>query len=150
MINITLKTEGKVQAINNIGKLADQIGDHRDFLRREVEPELKKQFRKAFRTRGFGTWQPLKRSTLREKARRGYPSTPLVRTGRYRDATEQLLGRTLTRSYLEVRSPIPYARYLEYGTRHMFARSVFGVVGGEMERLLPRLYREYLRRTNRS
>ena len=37
--------------------------------------------RSRFESHGHGQWPPLAESTLREKARLGYPADPLVRTG---------------------------------------------------------------------
>jgi phage gpG-like protein len=35
-----------------------------------------------FASEGHGQWPPLAASTLRQKARRGFPATPMIRTGR--------------------------------------------------------------------
>lgn len=141
MINISIKATGIDQAITAIqGVLQDTLIDYRPFFRAVVEPELKKLFREAFDTRGFGRWPPLAQSTLEQKAQEGFPSAPLVRTGYYKRACTRLQGMRLTRNELCIVSPIRYARYHELGTSRIPQREVFGAVTRRIRRRLPRQF----------
>ena len=148
-IGLNISVTGIDQAIASITEVAQRIDNHSDFLRNEVEPELKNVFRDIFRSQGNRRWPQLKRSTIQQKTKKGYPSTPLVRTGNYRRQTESLNGLRITKEYLEVISPVPYARYLEYGTRHMEKREVFATAARTMRRRLPRMYEAYHQRRTR-
>ena len=148
-LSMTISLTGIKETIQALTDVSKTLGDHRDFMRRAVFPELRKQMRRVFQSRGYNTWAPLARSTLREKSRRGYPSSPLVRTGRYRRESASLRGLRIRRNVLELDSPIPYAVYHEFGTRRIPARPVYRLVAERMRRELPRLYREYLERRTR-
>ena len=126
-----------------LGAVARELGNHNEFLKDFVEPALRNAFRYAFTSRGYRSWAPLKQSTIRSKTRQGYPATPLVRTGRYRRSAVKLEGLRIRPNVLEVDSRIPYAAYLEYGTRHMRARPLFSIVTQRIRRRLPELYRRY-------
>jgi phage gpG-like protein len=58
-------------------KLADLIP-----LWRRFDPVLSQIEAEQFASDGHGAWPPLAASTLRQKARHGFPSSPLIRTGR--------------------------------------------------------------------
>lgn len=148
-MRFTITVTGIDKAIKDITAEANTLSSHRLFLRREVVPELRKQFRNVFRTRGFGKWQPLAPSTIAEKRSKGYSIEPLVRTGVYRSASRNLRGLRVRRNQLEVTSPITYAKYHEFGTRGRPQRPVFEFVADKMKDELPRLYRRYTRRRTR-
>lgn len=141
MIKLNINVTGIDQAIASLESvLEDTLVDYRPFFRAVVEPELKKLFREAFRSRGFGRWPPLAPSTLEEKARQGFPSAPLVRTGRYRRSAERLQNMDLERNSLTITSPVPYAKYHEYGTGRIPQREVFAAVARRLRRTLPRQF----------
>ena len=144
MININIKATGINQAIAAIEKVRNEtVTDYRDFFRIEVEPELKDLFRQAFQSNGFGRWPKLAASTIAQKAREGFPSTPLVRTGYYRRSAERLENMRITRTELEITSPVRYAIYHENGTSRIPQREVFTAVARRIRRRLPRLYQAY-------
>lgn len=64
-------------------------------------------------------WQPLKPSTLKEKRRKGYSSTPLIRTGHYRQSFRQFYDN----DQAGVGSEVPYSKYHETGTRFLPQRA---------------------------
>lgn len=64
-------------------------------------------------------WVPLKPSTLKEKQRKGYSSTPLIRTGHYRQSFRQFYDN----SQAGVGSEVPYSKYHETGTRFLPQRA---------------------------
>lgn len=143
---MTISATGIRETIAAIQKVRAGTRDYRPFFEEEVAPRLRREFSRVFSTRGYHTWEVLAQSTLLQKAKQGYSTAPLVRTGRYRRTTEKLEGMRLRRRVLEIRSPIPYARYQEYGTRNIPARPVFEEVAQRIERQLPALYRRYARR----
>ena len=145
-LNITITATGIDATIKALTTVAKQLGDHRDFLKDEVVPELKREFRSVFRSSGYGRWRRLSPVTIQEKLEHGYPTSPLIRTGYYRRASEKLTGLKIRRNVLEIDSPVRYAGYQEYGTRRIPARPVFGSVAREMERRLPKMYQIWARR----
>lgn len=146
MLKMTISLTGVKQTIQQLTQTAELVGDHREFMRRVVFPELRREMRRVFSSRGYNTWAALAPSTLRQKARQGYPSTPLVRTGYYRRVSESLRGLRVRRNVLELDSPVPYAIYHEFGTRRIPRRPVFTAVARRLQRELPRLYRQFLDR----
>ena len=146
MLNMSIGITGVAAAQAALQALAAHIINPAEFLQDVAVPYLRKDIRKAFQSRGYRTWAPLAQSTIRQKTRKGFPATPLVRTGRYQRATESLKGLRVRRNVLELDSPIPYAQYLEYGTRRMPARPVFSLVTKRLERELPRLFDRWVQR----
>jgi phage gpG-like protein len=51
-------------------------------LWRRFDPVLHEIEAEQFASEGHGEWPPLAASTLRQKARHGFPAAPLIRTGR--------------------------------------------------------------------
>ena len=150
MLRMRIQVDGLTKTISNLRNVRRKLGDHRDFLRTRVTKELSAEFKKCFNTRGYGSWRPLDRDTILEKQEEGFSSQALVRTNRYRRACEELRGmsirRSSGRSRLRIKSPVPYARYHEFGTRDIPARPVFELVANEMQRKIVRIYRQYLER----
>lgn len=144
--SIQITTSGIDKTIGALKTAAMGLRDHRGFLKEEVQPLLKKEFTDVFRSRGYRKWRPLAASTLREKAEAGYPSAPLVRTRNYSRQSAQLRGMSIRRNVLEIVSPIPYAKYHEFGTRRIPARPVFISVADRIRNRLPDLYVAYARR----
>jgi phage gpG-like protein len=58
------------------------------------------------------SWQPLKPSTMKQKARLGYSGTPLIRTGHYRQSFRPFSDN----NQAGVGSEVPYSVYHEQGT----------------------------------
>ena len=145
----SIEVIGIDEAIAAVTAEAKMLTDHRAFFRKMVFPELKKLFREVFATRGYGKWRPLASSTIADKRRRGYSSKPLVRTGVYRVSSSGLRGLRLRRNELEITSPIIYAKYHEYGSRHIPKRAVFELVAERIRPELPKLYSEWRRQINR-
>ena len=146
MAFLTITETGIDQLRREIRAEARQLSDHRRFFRIMVFPVLKRLFREVFRTRGYGRWRPLAASTIAEKRRKGYSLDPLVRTQVYRASSTGLRGLRLRPNVLEITSPIIYAKYHEYGTRHIPKRAVFELVAEKIRPELPRLYRQWRRR----
>ena len=148
-MQFSISVTGIDETIKNLQNVARGLADHRDFLRIEVFPELKRIFREVFSTRGFGDWPPLAASTLAERRRRGFGTRPLIRTGDYLRNSTGLHGLRLRRNILEIVSPVKYARYHEYGTRRIPERPVFKLVVNRIRPELPKLYRKFRRRQRR-
>jgi hypothetical protein len=98
-----------------------------------------------FDTRGYGTWRPLSPSTIREKARKGLDPRILHATGALR---RSLTRRDAPDSYVRVfpnfmlfGSSVPYAHYLQTGTRKMPARKPLGFTEAQKVTTLKRLQR---------
>ena len=144
-----ISVSGINNAINTLRSLPSFDDDHSDFLQNEIEPWLRREFRRCFETDGYGTWRNLDADTLESRRDRGLGSEPLEVSGRYRRACEQLAGKRLRKDYLEIRSPIPYARYLEFGTRTAPARPVFILVAERLREKIERLYVSYHNRRRR-
>jgi phage gpG-like protein len=73
-----------------------------------------------------GGWAPLRPATVAWKAENGFPPSPLIRTGRLMESLTTLRG-----APNEIRShsatfgtDVAYAKYHQYGTRHMARRPI--------------------------
>jgi len=84
-------------------------------------------------TRNFGdqgytygkAWAPLKASTVRDRARKGYGARPiLVRSGTLKGGTRV---RSVARSQAVIENPVDYAPYHQFGTKKMPVRQILGV-----------------------
>ena len=93
----------------------------------QIETEL-------WASHGWGKWPPLKASTLEQKARLGYPSDPMVRTGDLRDSLENA-GQAAVYSpqRLVYGTDIPYAIYhqVEHVPGRPPTRKVIDIEGQE-------------------
>jgi phage gpG-like protein len=65
-------------------------------------------------------WAPLKESTAKQKARKGYSPLPLLRTGHLRQSFRPFW----TKEQAGVGSEVPYAQYHETGTRTLPQRAM--------------------------
>lgn len=65
-------------------------------------------------------WRPLSPSTLKQKQRKGYSGTPLIRTGHLRQSFRQFYDN----DQAGVGSEVPYSQYHETGTRHLPQRAM--------------------------
>ena len=146
MLNLNMSITGVAAAQLALRALAAHIINPAEFLQDVAVPYLRKDIRRAFQSHGYRTWRPLAQSTVAQKAKGGYSTAPLVRTGRYQRTTESLKGLRVRRNVLELDSPIPYAVYHEYGTRRIPARPVFSLVTKRLERELPRLFDRWVQR----
>ena len=142
----TINEQGLNKTIKFLENYRKTFRDYTDFLEEEVEPELKDQFEKCFKTKGFRKWHQLAESTKKIKAAKGLSPDILVATGRYRKACIDLKGKTLSRNNLKIVSPVDYAQYSEFGRR---PREVFKLVADRMRRKIRKLYREYNARQTR-
>ena len=66
------------------------------------------------------SWLPLKPSTLKDKKRKGYSSTPLIRTGHLRQSFRQFYDN----AQAGVGSEVPYSKYHETGTQRLPQRAM--------------------------
>lgn len=75
-------------------------------------------------TRGR-SWEPLKESTQKDRARQGYrPKRPiLVRTGKLKQGFKVT---KIGKKEAEIKNTVSYAKYHQLGTRHMSARRIIG------------------------
>ena len=144
-INASITATGITETIKNLSMIAEKVGNHTEFLEDVCVSELRDLFQHCFRG-GHREWQPLDRATILQKLKEGFPTTPLVRTGYYRNSSVRLRGMSIRRNKLELRSPVQYAGYQEYGTRHIPRRPVFGIVTEQLQRRIVRLYRIYAQR----
>ena len=140
---VKITATGLAETIKTLETSINTGRNYRPFLRDVIEPWLEKEFRQVFDTAGNGNWRALKRSTLRSKRKAGYGSQPLIRTGRYRRDTIRLRGKRLRPSSLEITSPVPYAKYLEFGTSRMRPRTVFRRVAQKLRKEISDLWVEY-------
>ena len=145
----SISIKGIDSTIKALQAEAKQLSDHRAFLRDEVAPLLRREFREVYRSRGYGKWPPLAPSTIAQRRRDGYGTAPLVRTGNYLKNSANLRGQRIRRNVLEITSPVYYAQYHEFGTRHIPPRPVFKYVADRIRPELPRLYASWRRRRNR-
>ena len=142
--SMTIQTQGLEQTIQNLQQLANEQPNVGPFLSNVCVPALQRLFRSAF-DGGLGGWRPLKRSTRKQKAEDGYPTTPNVRTRHYRNECIRLAGMTISGYNLRIVSPVPYAAFLEFGTRTSPARPVFSRVAREMRKEIGPLYQAWAR-----
>lgn len=66
------------------------------------------------------TWRPLHPSTLKQKAKKGYSSQPLIRTGHLRQSFRQFYDN----DQAGVGSEVPYSQYHETGTPRLPQRAM--------------------------
>ena len=112
----SISIKGIDATIKALQNEARQLSDHKSFLRDEVAPLLRREFRDVFRSRGYGKWLPLAPSTIAQRRRDGYGIEPLIRTGNYLTNSANLRGQRIRRNVLEITSPVAYAMYHEFGT----------------------------------
>lgn len=94
-------------------------------LWRRFSDEMEQIEQQWFDTEGEQSWPALAESTLRSKARRGFPSQILVATGDLRDSlTDPARAATTTRLTMEWGTDVFYAQYHQDGTDKMPAREV--------------------------
>ncbi len=86
---------------------------------------------KNFKQGGRPSWQPLSRRRLVWKLRNGYSHLPLTMTG---DLRRSITSR-VTRNRLFVGTSIPYAKYHQFGTRHIPKRTFLLFQDVDIERL---------------
>jgi phage gpG-like protein len=65
-------------------------------------------------------WAPLKESTAKQKARKGYSPTPLIRTGHLRQSFRPFWNK----EQAGIGSEVPYAQYHESGTSRLPQRAM--------------------------
>lgn len=108
-------------AIRRFGLLASESRD-RTQPNRQLATQLTGWVLRNFQSGGSQQtppWAPLKSSTAKEKARKGYSSTPLVRTGHYRQSFRPFW----TNDTAGTGSEVPYSKYHETGTKHLPQRA---------------------------
>jgi phage gpG-like protein len=98
-----------------------------------------------FDSRGEGTWAPLAASTVREKAQRGLDPRVLHATSALRiSLTKKLAKGSYSRvfpNFMLFGSTVPYAHFLQTGTRAMPARKPLGFTEAQKVTVLKRLQR---------
>jgi Phage virion morphogenesis family len=98
-----------------------------------------------FDSRGEGTWVPLAPATIREKAERGLDPRVLHATGQLRASlTKKGAKGSYSRifpSFMLFGSTVPYAKYLQTGTRFMPPRKPLGFTEPQKITVLKRLQR---------
>lgn len=120
---------------------------------RKVAQVIAKSNRRQFQTRGsyYGTpWRPLAPSTLKDKARHGFTSRPLVRTGDLKRSFTRVPFpiQEITKTSIRVGSDNRVARWQQYGThlrgrRHIPPR-VMQRIGKEMNEEILRVVNDYV------
>lgn len=95
----------------------------------KVGAVVARHIRRQFTTKGahFGTpWKPLAKSTLKEKARKGFPKSPLVRTGQMKaGVTKQPLDiEWFTNSSAHLGTDRKKAVWQHYGTHRNGRRHI--------------------------
>ena len=92
-----------------------------------LEQTMEENEARWFRTRGSGTWPPLKDETKKRKRREGLPSAPLY--GKSLRLSESLAGHTsdsvrfIGPDVLVFGTSVEYARFHRYGTARMAERN---------------------------
>lgn len=76
---LRLEIVGLTDLKNRLGTFARELDDFDDLWDAVAEIMVEHSF-ETFETEGFGTWPPLKESTVREKERLGYPPEPMIRS----------------------------------------------------------------------
>jgi phage gpG-like protein len=96
-----------------------------------------------FDSEGDGTWKPLQPQTIAEKARKGLDPRILHATGRLRlSLTKKGAPGSYSRVYpnfMLFGSTVPYAHFLQTGTRRMPARKPLGFTEAQKVTVLKRL-----------
>lgn len=104
-------------ALGTLQRVAAASRDRRT-PNRQLSVQLYGHVLRGFQAGGNPRWVPLASSTLAQKLRKGYSSTPLIRTGHYRQSFRPFSDNDRA----GVGSEVPYSKYLEGGTRRMPAR----------------------------
>ena len=108
-------------AIRRFGVLAGESRD-RTQPNRQLATQLTGWTLRNFQAGGSlqtPSWAPLKESTAKQKARRGYSPLPLTRTGHYRQSFRPFW----TNETAGTGSEVPYSKYHETGTKNMPQRA---------------------------
>lgn len=100
------------------------IRSFREPLKRSIQQVVAPSIQTNFDVGGRPEWEPLAEKTLEDKARLGYPSDPLVRTGKLRRVAGQLNAWTLTSedATMTQLSGVDYGEFHQDGTQFMPAR----------------------------
>lgn len=118
MIRVEVNAEA---ALSRFGRLQLAAGN-RTVPNRQLSIQLFGWTQRNFQQGGSlqtPTWAPLAPSTLKQKARKGYSSQPLVRTGHYRQSFRPFSDN----NQAGVGSEVPYSIYHEQGTAKMPQRA---------------------------
>ena len=146
MYNLRITAKGLNEAILFMKRLQrEHIGDYTDFINDDVVPRTEALVERCFQTNGFGRWRELAESTKKEKARKGYPLTTMVRTGRYKREARRLYKKEVTRNSLLVTLQVPYAIYHELGKGRR-RRQVLTLVANKLREELRDMWISYNQR----
>jgi phage gpG-like protein len=108
-------------AIRRFGVLAGESRD-RTQPNRQLATQLTGWTLRNFQAGGSlqtPSWAPLKESTAKQKARKGYSPLPLTRTGHYRQSFRPFW----TNDTAGTGSEVPYSKYHETGTKNLPQRA---------------------------
>lgn len=130
MVKISVKVDSRIgeKRLRSLVLKAQNFSDVFKGVAKSFYQFQERQFRSGGAE--IGGWKPLAKSTLRQKARLGYPSDILVRTGRLMrslaskttDTVEEITSRDL-----RIGTGVPYAIYHQKGTKKMPARPLIAL-----------------------
>jgi phage gpG-like protein len=109
-------------ALARFGRVVSE-SKNRTVPNRQLSVQLQGWVFRNFRAGGTlqtPSWAPLAASTLKQKARLGYSSTPLIRTGHLRQSFRPFADNDTA----GVGSEVPYSQYHETGTARLPQRSM--------------------------
>jgi phage gpG-like protein len=149
MLNLNFEIEGEKQVSRRLERVGDEVQNWYPAFR-DIGEDLTGFFSgEVFDTQGavFGEpWQPLSESTKRQKAKKGYPMTPLIRTGTMRKSFKS----TATPKWVQVYNTTDYFKYHQSNKpRSKLPRRVMMKLD-EIRRqmVVKQLYEHYLRKLN--
>ena len=142
---MTLKVTGLDKVKQAVKDFRDSLrpGNYQEFLSKFCKPELERDFAICFK-RPHRNWPALKPETIARKMAEGYPATPLVRTGLYRDTASALRVLKISRNKLTITNPLRYPVYLEdrFPVFGEVRRKWRGGRGGKLRRLYNKYHRK--------
>lgn len=141
---ITFKADFR-SAIKRLDKIAKGYEDFKIPLKQSEAYQLK-QVQRNFATEGktiANGWAKLKRSTIRDRIRKGYGAGPILkRTGKLKNS---IARKSLTKDRLAVGSNVTYFKYHQIGTGKMSKRQILGH-SAQMKMKVLSLFSRYVRR----
>jgi phage gpG-like protein len=120
-MKLDVEVKGMSKAVARIERLGQRAGDVRP-VAHEVADVVARSNQRRFDSRGGGSWPPLSEDRQAQKAKAGQPAQPNVATGRLRHSLTEQPKVEATTDEIKIGSDVPYAPFVNYGTRTMPAR----------------------------
>lgn len=144
-IKLTWTIEGATELARNLQGMETSLKDFTKPLKRISDSLVKTFGNDVFSSKGSAigeTWAPLAQSTLEEKARLGYPSDPLIRTGAMKGGFKAMVS---TDQAL-IGNEMDYFKYHQSNKpRSRIPRRVMMKLTENMKQMIVKEFQDYIR-----